>query len=121
MDAQALLFSANWLEEKRPYLRHRFHDHGSARLPAEITLDVDAAICPLSAELPAGDRADGVFITAGDAAGLFYGATTLWQLITMHALADFGNIVLPAVQIEDWLTHRSAASCSTSPRPRPRP
>ena len=41
---------------------------------------------------------DGVSVSAGDAAGLFYGAMTLLQLATLD---DAGQVALPAVRIED--------------------
>ena len=41
---------------------------------------------------------DGATVSAGDAAGLFYGAMTLLQLA---AAADAGAVTLPAVRIED--------------------
>ena len=100
-DAQALLFSANWLKKNGHTFGIVSTITAASAGKAEITLDVDAAICPRPQSYRLVIGRDGVFITAGDAAGLFYGATTLWQLITMHA-GDFGNIVLPAVQIEDW-------------------
>ncbi len=43
---------------------------------------------------------DGIEISASDAPGLFYGAITLWQLMTADA-ADSGPSVIPAVRIAD--------------------
>lgn len=43
---------------------------------------------------------DGVTISAGQTAGLFYGAITLWQLMTQHA-GESGAATLPALAIDD--------------------
>ena len=41
---------------------------------------------------------DGIRLRAGDTAGLFHGATTLWQLLTQ---VDGDRVVLPQLRIED--------------------
>ena len=55
-------------------------------------------VSPESYELSV--AADGIEIRAGDARGLFYGAVTLWQLMTADA-ADSGPAVIPAAHIID--------------------
>jgi hexosaminidase len=42
----------------------------------------------------------GIRITARDDAGLFYGAVTLWQLLTPNA--DQGPVEVPVLHISDW-------------------
>jgi hexosaminidase len=69
--------------------------------PGAITLSVQA-MPPEAYRLTSG--ADGVLIEAGDAAGAFYGAQTLRQLLPPEAFrgaAVGGPLTLPGVRVED--------------------
>ena len=47
----------------------------------------------------------GVSVSAASSRGLFYGAVTLWQIMTPGARD--GEVVLPAMTIEDWSLPRA--------------
>lgn len=46
--------------------------------------------------------ADGIALSARDEAGLFYGAVSLWQLLSARKAAADGSITLPGIDIRDW-------------------
>ncbi len=71
---------------------------GNGRDPHGIRLAIDAST-PLPAEGYAlAVDGDGIAIHAGDEAGLFHGAVTLWQLLTQ---GEGARVTLPAMRIED--------------------
>jgi hexosaminidase len=114
-DATALQFDpadeaaarvAAWLREMlqrthRPSLPQRSGKHAVA--PAQIRLRLDPA-CPVSQQEGYHLRVDrqGVTLSARDEAGLFYGAVSLWQLLSASAPAADGGIPLAGVDVRDW-------------------
>ena len=69
----------------------------AAEIPAvEFTLDSSSGKSPEAYTLEVSPRR--IRISAGEARGLFYGAVTLWQLMTRD---DDGRIRVPAVRIDD--------------------
>ncbi len=68
-----------------PSIRLQRDPHAPVTQAEGYTLDIDA---------------QGVRIRARDQAGLFYGAVTLWQLLTPDA--QRGAVNLPALHIRDW-------------------
>jgi len=72
----------------------------SPRPPASIHFALDHSLGFLGEAYSLQITADGVFIRAGDAAGLYYGGVTLWQLLTA-GIETALPITLPALQIED--------------------
>ena len=100
--AHVQLFSAVWLKDFMQ--RHGVAaEITAAPMPsgATVTLDLDAALCPQAQSYRLLVEPGGIYVVAGDPAGLFYGVTTLCQLIELHA-ADNGEITLPGLQIDDW-------------------
>jgi hexosaminidase len=71
---------------------------GSGKHAIAFTLDSGA---------PTGDgysisiTSEGITLRAREARGLFYGAVSLWQLVTANATAEAGTVVLPAMSIDD--------------------
>lgn len=75
---------------------------GDAPLGGSISLAIDGGLAPEHYVLNVGDTA--VRIRAGDAAGLFYAAQTLRQLLPSeieYEAARLATVTLPAVHIED--------------------
>ncbi|KAF1711892.1 beta-hexosaminidase [Pseudoxanthomonas sangjuensis] len=58
----------------------------------------EASLPPEGYRLTVQPGTEGIFVTASDEAGLFYGAVTLWQLLTQ---GEDGRVVLPAMHIDD--------------------
>ncbi|WP_460918655.1 glycoside hydrolase family 20 zincin-like fold domain-containing protein, partial [Pseudoxanthomonas sangjuensis] len=54
----------------------------------------EASLPPEGYRLTVQPGTEGIFVTASDEAGLFYGAVTLWQLLTQ---GEDGRVVLPAM------------------------
>lgn len=74
---------------------------GKLRAAKAITLAIDPQAPVSQAEGYALDvRPEGVTVRARDAAGLFYGAMTLWQLLTPDG--GHGAVSVAAVSIRDW-------------------
>ncbi|MFL6550704.1 MAG: family 20 glycosylhydrolase [Povalibacter sp.] len=90
--------------------RHVMKEQGGFNLPTDASAPADAKGI-IRFELTAGESRDGqegysltvsperIVVSAADSRGLFYGAVTLWQLMTSGTASD--SIAVPALTIHD--------------------